>query len=95
MVLLVSWSMTNIVRCFRPQSAAQRAARANSAGIHQGFALLSNAATTAGELDTMTKEVIALAIGMVRGCPVSCPTRALIPYPARYPLFWPGEDLSE
>ena len=76
-------------------SAAQRAARANSAGIHGFRAQLRNAATTVGELDTMTKEVIALAIGMVRRCHVSYPTRSLIPYPARYPTFWPGEDLSE
>ena len=29
---------------------------------------MSRAATSAGELDTMTKELIALAIGVVHGC---------------------------
>jgi AhpD family alkylhydroperoxidase len=36
--------------------------------VYKGFAQMSRAATIAGELDTMTKELIALAIGAVHGC---------------------------
>ena len=52
--------------------------------VFTGFALLSNAATTAAELDTTTKELVAPAIGGVRGCHVSYPLGWSIPYPARY-----------
>jgi len=36
--------------------------------VYKGFAQMSRAATIAGELDTLTKELIALAIGVVHGC---------------------------
>jgi AhpD family alkylhydroperoxidase len=36
--------------------------------VYKGFAQMSRAATIARELDTMTNELIALAIGVVHGC---------------------------
>ena len=36
--------------------------------VYQGFGELHRAAFAAGELDTKTKELIALAIGVVEGC---------------------------
>lgn len=36
--------------------------------VYQGFAALSGAAFADGELDRRTKELIALAIGVVQGC---------------------------
>lgn len=36
--------------------------------VYQGFAELHQAAFAPGELDTKTKELIALAIGVVEGC---------------------------
>lgn len=36
--------------------------------VYQGFGELHKAAFTAGELDVKTKELIALAIGVVEGC---------------------------
>lgn len=37
-------------------------------GVYRGFGELHHAAFEAGELDTATKELIALAIGVVEGC---------------------------
>lgn len=37
-------------------------------GVYEGFGDLHKAAFTAGELDVKTKELIALAIGVVEGC---------------------------
>src|SRR5690606_26109419 len=53
------------LRTLRPQ---HRALRKAIPEVYQGFGELSRAAFAAGELDTRTKELIALAIGVVEGC---------------------------
>jgi AhpD family alkylhydroperoxidase len=49
-------------------SPQHRALRQMIPGVYRGFAEMSNAALTAGALDTKLKELIALAIGVVHGC---------------------------
>jgi AhpD family alkylhydroperoxidase len=44
------------------------ALRPEIAGVQAGFAQLAKAATQAGSLDTRTKELIAVAIGIAKQC---------------------------
>ena len=55
----------HILSDLNPQHAALRE---RIPKVYKGFAQMSRSATIAGELDTMTKELIALAIGVVHGC---------------------------
>jgi len=45
-----------------------RALRTMIPAVYKGFAEMSNAALTSGALEKKTKELIALAIGVVAGC---------------------------
>lgn len=52
----------------RELSPQHRALRKAIPDVYKGFAELSGAAFAEGELDRKTKELIALAIGVVEGC---------------------------
>lgn len=54
-----------ILRALRPQ---HRDLRKAIPDVYRGFGELSNAAFADGALNTRTKELIALAIGVVEGC---------------------------